>query len=63
VFTKFNCVLVTTQDISIEQVLQIGDSTNGIRETSKFNGTSLSSCSKLWCLLDSIVHLSKLKKI
>jgi hypothetical protein len=37
----FNCGLVTTQDISISYVAQMGKSTNGIRETSKLGGTEL----------------------
>jgi len=39
VFTLFNCGLVTTQDISIMGVPQIGESANGVRETSKLGGT------------------------
>jgi len=39
VFTLFNCGLVTTQDISIMGVPQIGESTNGVQETSKLGGT------------------------
>jgi hypothetical protein len=35
VFTRFNCGLVATQDISIGGVLQIGKSANGVREISK----------------------------
>jgi len=41
VFTRFNCALVTTQDISIDWVPQIGESTKGIPETSKLGGTRL----------------------
>jgi hypothetical protein len=35
------CGLVTTQDILIATVPQIGKSTNGVRETSKLGGTRL----------------------
>jgi hypothetical protein len=41
VFTRFNCALVTTQDIYIVGVQEIGEFTNGVRETSKFGGTEL----------------------
>jgi hypothetical protein len=37
--TCFNCELVTTQDISIVEVPQIGKSTNGVRKTLKLSGT------------------------
>jgi len=33
VFTRFNCELVATQDISIVKVPQIGEIANGVRET------------------------------
>jgi hypothetical protein len=36
VFTLFNCGLITTQDISIILMPQIGNSPTRIRETSKF---------------------------
>jgi hypothetical protein len=39
VFTRFNCELVTPQNISIARVRQIGESTNGVWETSKLGGT------------------------
>jgi len=38
VFTWLNCELVTTQNISIFQVPQIGKSTNGVQETWKLGG-------------------------
>ncbi len=38
VFTWFNCELVTTQNISIIQLPQIGKSTNGVQETWKLGG-------------------------
>jgi len=38
-FTLFNCALVTTQDILIVEIPRIGESTNGVRETSKLGGT------------------------
>jgi hypothetical protein len=38
VFTLFNCGLVTTQDISIAKVPQIGEFANGVWETSKLVG-------------------------
>jgi hypothetical protein len=41
VFTRFNCALVTTQDIPIVQVPQIGEIASGVRETSKLRGTQL----------------------
>ncbi len=41
VFTSFNCGLVTTQDISIVGVLQIGESATQLWETSKLGGTRL----------------------
>jgi hypothetical protein len=41
VFTLFNCELVTTQDISIDEVPQIGIFASGVRETSKLGGTLL----------------------
>jgi len=41
VFTLFNCGLVTTQDISIGGVSQIGKFASEVRETSKFGGTKL----------------------
>jgi Leucine-rich repeat (LRR) protein len=34
-------IVVTTQDISIAKVPQIGESANGVRETSKLGGTRL----------------------
>jgi hypothetical protein len=43
VFTRFNCALVTTQDILIVEVPQIGEIASGVRETSKFSGTRLNS--------------------
>jgi hypothetical protein len=39
VFTRFNCALVTTQEISIIQVPQIGEFSSGVRETSKLGGS------------------------
>jgi hypothetical protein len=39
VFTSFNYGLVTTQDISIVQLPQIGKFASGIWETSKLGGT------------------------
>jgi hypothetical protein len=41
VFTWFNFELVTTQDISIGGVRQIGESTNGVQEISNLGGTKL----------------------
>jgi hypothetical protein len=41
VFTWFNCELVTTRDISIEGVWEIGESTNGVWETWKLGETKL----------------------
>jgi hypothetical protein len=41
VFTRFNCALVTTQNISIDWVRQIRESTKGVPETSKLGGTRL----------------------
>jgi len=41
VFTQFNYGLVTTQDISIIWVPQIGKSTSGVQEISKLGGTEL----------------------
>jgi hypothetical protein len=41
VFTLFNCGLVTTQDISIVGVPQIGEFASGVRKTSKLGGTEL----------------------
>jgi hypothetical protein len=41
VFTLFNCGLVTTQDILIVAMPQIGKSTIGVWETSKPCGTRL----------------------
>jgi hypothetical protein len=41
VFTLFNYALVTTQNISIIQVPQIGEFANGVQETSKLGGTRL----------------------
>jgi hypothetical protein len=38
VFTLFNCGLVTTQNILIIWVPQIGEFANGVRETSKLGG-------------------------
>ncbi len=43
VLTLFNCELVTTQDISIVEVLQIGESATQVRETSKLGGTGFIS--------------------
>jgi hypothetical protein len=40
-FTLFNCGFVTTQDISINWVPQIGEFASGVRETSKLVGTEL----------------------
>jgi hypothetical protein len=42
-FTRFNCGLVTTRNISIVQVPQIEESTNGVWETSKLGGIGLIS--------------------
>jgi hypothetical protein len=39
VFTLFNCGFLTTQDVSIISVPQIGKSPSGGRETSKLGGT------------------------
>jgi hypothetical protein len=41
VFTLFNYGLVTTQDIYIVGVQEIGEFASGVRETSKFGGTGL----------------------
>jgi hypothetical protein len=41
VFNGFNCELVTTQDILIVQVPQIGGFANGVQKTSKLGGTGL----------------------
>jgi hypothetical protein len=41
VFTLFNCGLGITQNISIVRLSQIGESTNGVQETSKLGGTEL----------------------
>ncbi len=40
---------------------QIGKSINGVWETSKLDGTGLIRLFRVWCLPDSIVHLSQLK--
>jgi hypothetical protein len=41
VFTRFNCGLGTTQNISIEEVQEIGEFASGVRETSKLGGIRL----------------------
>ncbi len=38
VFTQFNCAFVTTQDISIIQMPQIGKFASKVQETSKLGG-------------------------
>jgi hypothetical protein len=42
-FASFNCGLVTTQNISIVRMPQIGESTNGVSETSNLGRPSLIS--------------------
>jgi len=41
VFTLFNCGFVTTQDISIAAMPQIGEFANGVQETSMLDGIGL----------------------
>jgi hypothetical protein len=41
VFTLFNCGLVTTQDILITRVPQIGEFVDGVWEISKLGGIGL----------------------
>jgi len=41
VFTLFNCAFVTTQNISIAFLPQIGEFANGVWEISKLGGTEL----------------------
>jgi len=43
VFTRFNCALVTTQDISIVGLPQIEEIASEVRETSKLGETQLIS--------------------
>jgi hypothetical protein len=39
-FTRFNCGLVTTQEISVMGVFQIGEFASKVRETSKLGGAT-----------------------
>jgi Leucine-rich repeat (LRR) protein len=61
VFTRFNCALVTTQDISIDWVPQIENLPMELGKLQDLVELDLSACSELGCLLDSIVELSELK--
>jgi Leucine-rich repeat (LRR) protein len=61
VFTRFNCALVTTQDISIDWVPQIENLPMELGKLQDLVELDLSASSELECLLDSIVELSKLK--